>query len=128
MPFRAGYDYSFVPTISPKNILQTKIYFGLTDASNEWDLIQPLPNVCCQELETELHASGSTLIIAMHFVPHSQFPPAATLIFERFNAFLEAKPFMSCLRQYPVREVILVIATTECQQQRLTPSPIMLDL
>lgn len=48
LAFSGWYDYSFVPTISPQNLSKPKIYFGLTDASNEWDLIQPLPNVCCK--------------------------------------------------------------------------------
>ena len=77
-----------------------------------------------QELETELMQVDQPLIIAMHFVPHSQFLLRHPY-FERFNAFLGSQSFHELFRQYPVREVILVIATTECQQQRLTPSPIM---
>ena len=45
LAFSGWYDYSFVPTISPQNISKPRIYFGLTDASNEWELIQPLPKI-----------------------------------------------------------------------------------
>ena len=45
------------------------------------------------------------LIIAMHFVPHSQFLLRHPY-FERFNAFLGSQSFHELFRQYPVREVI----------------------
>ena len=80
-----------------------------------------------QELEQELMRIDQPLIIAMHFVPHSHFLMRHPY-FERFNAFLGSQAFHELFRQYPVKEVILVIATIECQQQPLTTSPIMLDL
>ena len=45
------------------------------------------------------------LIIAMHFVPHSQFLLRHPY-FERFNAFLGSQAFHELFRQYPVKDVI----------------------
>ena len=85
LAFSGWYDYSFVPDISPQKHLQTK------------NLLQ--------ELEQELMRVNQPLIIAMHFVPHSQFLLRHPY-FERFNAFLGSQAFHELFRQYPVKDVI----------------------
>ncbi len=74
-----------------------------------------------QELETELmqvdHPDHRHALC-----PHSRFS-CATLI---LNALMLFRKPTSCSWTISCQRSDLVIATTECQQQRLTPSPIML--
>lgn len=58
-----------------------------------------------QELDQELMRVNQPLIIAMHFVPHSQFLLRHPY-FERFNAFLGSQAFHELFGQYPVKDVI----------------------
>lgn len=80
-----------------------------------------------QELEQELMRIDQPLIIAMHFVPHSQFLLRYPY-FERFNAFLGSQAFHELFGNSLSKMSYLDTATTEFQIGQSTPSPIMPDL
>ena len=48
LPFLAGMTTALFLLSLPKNISKPKNCFGLIDASNEWELIQPLPKIFCK--------------------------------------------------------------------------------
>ena len=105
LAFSGWYDYSFVPTVSPQKHLQTKNLFWFDRRLQRRGSDPAITKNLLQELEQELMQVDQPLIIAMHFVPHSQFLLRHPY-FERFNAFLGSQAFHDLFRQYPVREVI----------------------
>jgi len=105
LAFSGWYDYSFVPTISPQKHLQTKNLFWFDRRLQRMGFDPAITKRLLQELEQELMRVNQPLIIAMHFVPHSQFLLRHPY-FERFNAFLGSQAFHELFRQYPVKEVI----------------------
>ena len=105
LAFSGWYDYSFVPTISPQKHLQTKNLFWFDRRLKRIGSDPEITKKLLQELEQELQKIKQPLVIAMHFVPHSQFLLRHPY-FERFNAFLGSQDFHELFRQFPVREVI----------------------
>lgn len=105
LAFSGWYDYSFVPTISPQKHLQTKNLFWFDRRFKRIGSDPAITQKLLQELEQELQKIKQPLVIAMHFVPHSQFLLRHPY-FERFNAFLGSQNFHELFRQFPVREVI----------------------
>lgn len=105
LAFSGWYDYSFVPTISPQKHLQTKNLFWFDRRLKRIGSDPAITQKIIQELEEELQEIHQPLVIAMHFVPHSQFLLRHPY-FERFNAFLGSQDFHELFRQFPVREVI----------------------
>lgn len=105
LAFSGWYDYSFVPAISPKKHLQTKNLFWFDRRLKRTGTDLEITKKLLQELEQELQKIKQPLVIAMHFVPHSQFLLRHPY-FERFNAFLGSQDFHELFRQFPVREVI----------------------
>ena len=127
LAFSGWYDYSFVPTISPQKHLQTKNLFWFDRRLQRMGSDPAITKVFCKSWNKSSCVVDQPLIIAMHFVPHSQFLLRHPY-FERFNAFLGSQAFHELLGNILSKTSFLVIATTEFQQQRLTPSPIMPDL
>ena len=74
LAFSGWYDYSFVPTISPQKHLQTKNLFWFDRRLQRMGSDPAITKRLLQELEQELMRVNQPLIIAMHFVPHSQYP------------------------------------------------------
>ena len=73
MPFRAGMTtVLFLP--SPPKHLQTKNLFWFDRRLQRMGSDPAITQRLLQELEQELMRVDQPLIIAMHFVPHSQFP------------------------------------------------------
>ena len=105
LAFSGWYDYSFVPTLSPQKHLQTKKLFWFDRRLQRMGADPAITKNLLQELEQELMRVNQPLIIAMHFVPHSQFLLHHPY-FERFNAFLGSQAFHELFRQYPVKDVI----------------------
>lgn len=105
LAFSGWYDYSFVPTISPQKHLQTKNLFWFDRRLQRMGSDPAITQRLLQELEQELMRVDQPLIIAMHFVPHSQFLLRHPY-FERFNAFLGSQAFHELFRQFPVKDVI----------------------
>lgn len=105
LAFSGWYDYSFVPDISPQKHLQTKNLFWFDRRLQRMGSDPAITKNLLQELEQELMRVNQPLIIAMHFVPHSQFLLRHPY-FERFNAFLGSQAFHELFRQYPVIDVI----------------------
>ena len=93
LAFSGWYDYSFVPTISPQKHLQTKNLFWFDRRFlNEWDLIQPLPNVCCESWNKN---SCKWILLDHRYALCSLIVSfsCVTPYFERFNAFLGGQAF-----------------------------------
>ena len=105
LAFSGWYDYSFVPAISPQKHLQTKNLFWFDRRLKRTGSDPEITKKLLQDLEQELQKIKQPLVIAMHFVPHSQFLLRYPY-FERFNAFLGSQDFHELFRQFPVREVI----------------------
>lgn len=105
LAFSGWYDYSFVPAISPQKHLQTKNLFWFDRRLKRTGTDPEITKKLLQGLEQELQKIKQPLVIAMHFVPHSQFLLRHPY-FERFNAFLGSQDFHELFRQFPVREVI----------------------
>ena len=105
LAFSGWYDYSFVPTLSPQKHLQTKNLFWFDRRLQRMGSDPAITKNLLQELDQELMRVNQPLIIAMHFVPHSQFLLRHPY-FERFNAFLGSQAFHELFRQYPVKDVI----------------------
>ena len=81
----------FLPSL-PKNILQTKNLFWFDRRLQRRGSDPAITKNLLQELKQELMRVNQPLIIAMHFVPHSQFLLRHPY-FERFNAFLGSQAF-----------------------------------
>ena len=105
LAFSGWYDYSFVPAISPQKHLQTKNLFWFDRRLKRTGTDPEITKKLLQGLEQELQKIKQPLVIAMHFVPHSQFLLRHPY-FESFNAFLGSQDFHELFRQFPVREVI----------------------
>ena len=97
LAFSGWYDYSFVPDISPQKHLQTKNLFWFDRRLQRMGSDPAITKNLLQELEQELMRVNQPLIIAMHFVPHSQFLLRHPY-FERFNAFLGSQAFHELFR------------------------------
>lgn len=105
LAFSGWYDYSFVPAISPQKHLQTKNLFWFDRRLKRTGSDPDITKKLLRELEQELQNIHQPLVIAMHFVPHSQFLLRHPY-FERFNAFLGSQDFHELFRQFPVKKVI----------------------
>ena len=99
LAFSGWYDYSFVPDISPQKHLQTKNLFWFDRRLQRMGSDPAITKNLLQELEQELMRVNQPLIIAMHFVPHSQFLLRHPY-FECFNAFLGSQAFHELFRQF----------------------------
>ena len=105
LAFSGWYDYSFVPAISPQKHLQTKNLFWFDRRLQRRGSDPEITKNLMQELQEELKLVDQPLVIAMHFVPHSQFLLRHPY-FERFNAFLGSQAFHELFRKFPVKDVI----------------------
>ncbi|MDV5977542.1 UNVERIFIED_CONTAM: metallophosphoesterase [Streptococcus canis] len=106
LAFHGWYDYGFSEEMADADYVAFKNRFWF-DRRLKRPLTDPeLTKEICQTLEKTLAAlSDQTLIVAMHFVPHSIFTLKHPKV-KAFNAFLGSPAFHDIFRRYGVKEVV----------------------
>ena len=105
LSFDGWYDYAFLPQI-PQEVHEKNKRNYWFDRRIERPASDPMiMQEILQQLEKHLKVSKKEIIVAMHFVPHSDYTLKHPY-FERFNAFLGSPHFHELFRKYPVKEVV----------------------
>ncbi|MBM7636860.1 metallophosphoesterase [Streptococcus saliviloxodontae] len=105
LAFHGWYDYSFSPEKSFEQNLAFKNRFWF-DRRLKRDLSDPdITKKVLEKLDKHLSQLDKPVIIAMHFVPHSDFTMTHAT-FKPFNAFLGSQAFHDLFSKHRVADVV----------------------
>lgn len=105
LAFHGWYDYSFHPQRTEEDTLRFKNIFWFDRRIKRPLSDKELTQAISQRLEEKLASLTGTVIVAMHFVPHSRFTMTHPK-FQPFNAFLGSQVFHDIFRKYQVPHVV----------------------